>query len=111
MEELGPYEIIEHEGADRDVHAGQSLHLSRCQLHAGHLEVFGTYPVERLPIWQCVHSTVQGGSQAAVECRFSEGRDPTFSKPFPPDLSTRLSARHAPSGCPKQPNAVYTFAS
>ena len=26
-------------------------------------------------------------------CRFSAGRDPSFSKPFPPDLSTRLSAR------------------
>jgi hypothetical protein len=31
-------------------------------------------------------------------CRFSAGRDPAFSKPFPPDLSTRLSARQVPSG-------------
>ena len=36
----------------------------------------------------------------SADCRFSEGRDPSFSKPFPPDLSNRLSARHAPSGCP-----------
>jgi hypothetical protein len=32
-----------------------------------------------------------------IVCRFSEGRDPSFSKPFPPDLSTRLSAVGAPS--------------
>jgi transposase len=44
-------------------------------------------------------------------CRFSEGRDPVFSKPFPPDLSARLSAHDVPSGCPKQPISVYTFAS
>ena len=39
-------------------------------------------------------------------CRFSAGRDPSFSKPFPPDLSSRLSARHAPSGCPRHRQAV-----
>jgi hypothetical protein len=33
-------------------------------------------------------------------CRFSAGRDPSFSKPFPPDLPSRLTAHHAPSGCP-----------
>jgi hypothetical protein len=29
-------------------------------------------------------------------CRFSEGRDPTFSKPFPPELFPRLSALSLP---------------
>jgi hypothetical protein len=34
-------------------------------------------------------------SARAFSCRFSAGRDPGFSKPFPPDLSSRLSARAA----------------
>jgi hypothetical protein len=33
--------------------------------------------------------------EAFQQCRFSAGRDPGFSKPFPPDLSSRLSARAA----------------
>jgi len=70
MEELCPHEIIEHERADRDVDPGQSLHLYRCQPHAGHLEVLGTYPIERLPIWECVHSKFQGGN-----CGNERGRD------------------------------------
>jgi predicted GIY-YIG superfamily endonuclease len=44
-------------------------------------------------------------------CRFSEGRDLTFSKPIPPDLSNRLSTRRAASGCPNHPISVQTFAS
>jgi hypothetical protein len=36
-------------------------------------------------------------------CRFSAGRDPSFSNPFPPDVSTRLSALGAPSECLTHP--------
>ena len=65
--------------------------------------------------WRMMGDVERGVIEARLNadpvCRFSEGRDPTFSKPFPPDLSTRLSARHAPSGCPKRPMSVYTFAS
>jgi hypothetical protein len=38
-------------------------------------------------------------------------KGPLLFKTFPPDLSSRLSAPHTPSGCPKQPISVYTFAS
>jgi hypothetical protein len=57
-------------------------------------------------------ATFGGGIERDLSrCRFSEGRDPSFSKPFPPDLSSRLSARHTPSGCPNRSGSVYTFAS
>jgi Tol biopolymer transport system component len=36
-----------------------------------------------------------GSEEVQGPCRFSAGRDPGFSKPFPPDLSSRLSARAA----------------
>jgi hypothetical protein len=39
-------------------------------------------------------------SGAGGRCRFSAGRDPCLFKTFPPDLSTRLSARRTPSACP-----------
>jgi hypothetical protein len=46
-----------------------------------------------------------------TRCRFSEARDPSFSKPIPPDLSTRLSASRAPLRCFSHPISVQTFAS
>lgn len=36
------------------------------------------------------------GHEMSMVCRFSEGRDPSFSKPFPPDLFPRLSALSVP---------------
>jgi hypothetical protein len=42
----------------------------------------------------------------AESCRFSAGRDPAFSKPFPPELFPRLIAPESPSGCRNQPVAV-----
>jgi hypothetical protein len=62
----------------------------------------------------CPFNTDRAGLRCGARsayCRFSEGRDPSFSKPFPPDLSSRVSAHHTPSGCPKQRISVYTFAS
>jgi predicted Zn-dependent protease len=41
-----------------------------------------------------------------VRCRFSAGRDPAFSEPFPPELFPRLIAPESPSGCRNQPVAV-----
>jgi hypothetical protein len=68
VEELCLNEIFEHEGADRDVYTGQSLHLRRRQPHAWHLEVLGTYSIERLPIGKMIlhGGTPTTGIQAAV---------------------------------------------
>ena len=58
--------------------------------------------------WECACSWTRSSCDCAFAaarrrcsppCRFSAGRDPGFSKPFPPDLSTRLSARRAPLAC------------
>jgi hypothetical protein len=46
VKELCPNEIVEHERADRYVHAGQSFDLRRRQSHARHLEVLRPYAIE-----------------------------------------------------------------
>jgi hypothetical protein len=48
----------------------------------------------RVPVW---HKEPFGN------CRFSEGWDPSFSKPFPPELFPRLNA---PASCPNNRSRV-----
>lgn len=59
----------------------------------------------------CDRAFAAARRRCSPRCRFSAGRDPGFSKPFPPDLSTRLSARCAPLACLTHRRSVYTFAS
>lgn len=55
--ELSPNEIVEHGLANRNIDAGQSFDLCRCQPHAWHFEVLGFDAIEGLTIQKVLHGT------------------------------------------------------